>query len=120
MASVSDVNEILSTYSDMMEYSSNQLYVACESALSWVTERLKDGIDDNHPLIARTAAAIAHYNMFFLKLTESDKYESYKAGDMTIKRNLQRELQTERELRDSAIAAASSILTDGGFLFLGN
>ncbi len=119
MASVSDVKEILLTYSDMTEFSSSQLDVACESALDWVTERLKDGTDKSNPLIERTAAAIAHYNMFFLKLTESDKYESYKAGDMTVRRNLQKELQTEKELRDTALAAASSILKDERFCFVG-
>ncbi|MEE1137940.1 MAG: hypothetical protein U0M02_05625 [Acutalibacteraceae bacterium] len=120
MASVSDVNKILCTYSDMFEFSAEQLDVACESALSWVKEHLKDEADESNPMIAITAAAIAHYNMFFLKLTESDKYENYKAGDMTVRRNLQKELQNERELRDTAIAAAASILKDERFCFIGN
>lgn len=120
MSKVSDVLACLTEYADMESYTSQQLQSCCERGLLWVTEHLRPGTDENNPLIITTAAALAHYFFFLTRLTETDKYESYTAGDMTVRRNLEKEMCLETRIKDEAIAAASSILTDGGFFFCGN
>lgn len=120
MASVTDVYNILASYGDAQGYSEEQLTQCAEKGLQWVTARLKDGTDETDPLIAETAAVIAHYFFFVRHLCDSDKYESYKAGDMAISRDLKKELQFEQEVRAEAIAAAAHLLKDGGFCFVGS
>ncbi len=115
MAQVSDVLTCLMNYADMEGYTAEQLEPCCERGLAWVYGKLKPDIDKESPLVVHTAAAIAHYYFFFTRLTETDKFESYTAGDMTVKRNTEKEMKFETLARDEAIANASSILIDGGF-----
>ncbi len=120
MTEVSDVLTCLMNYADMEAYTAEQLQPCCERGLLWVYANLKSGADKESPLIVHTAAAMAHYYFFLTRLTETDKYETYTAGDMTVRRNLEKEMNFESRIKDEAIAAASSILTDGGFFFRGN
>ena len=120
MTQVSDVLNCLVNYADMDSYSAEQLFPSCEKGLAWVYSRLRPGTDRADPLIVHTAAALAHYFFFLTRLTETDKYEAYTAGDITVRRSLEKELRFESHIRDEAIAAASSILTDGGFFFRGS
>ena len=119
MAEVSDVLNCLMKYADMVDYTSEQLEPYCERGLLWVKDKLKPGADKESPLIPHTAAAIAHYYFFLARLTQTDKYESYTAGDMTVRRSIEKEMSFEARVKDDAIAAASSILRDGGFFFSG-
>ncbi|MBQ3136606.1 MAG: hypothetical protein IJB74_03900 [Clostridia bacterium] len=120
MTDVSEVLSCLMKYADMETFTDEQLTPVCERGLLWVYERLKPGADRESPLIPHTAAALAHYFFFLTRLTETDKYEAYTAGDMSVRRNTEKELKLEERIRDEAIAAASSILTDGGFFFCGS
>lgn len=119
MFTVSDVFSALSSYADTADFTEEQLQSSCEDGLNWVLRRLKDGVSDTEPLILETAAAMAHFYFYIRRLTEPDKYESYKVGDMTISQRPEKQFQTEREMRDLAIANASEILKDGGFHFCG-
>ena len=119
MIQVSEVMELLMNYADMEGYSDEQVLPSCERGVQWVTQRLRSGAENNKELINHTAAALAHYFFFLCRLSEPDKYDTYKAGDMSIKRNLEKELLYETEIRNQAIAAASEILEDGGFCFCG-
>ncbi|MBQ7296014.1 MAG: hypothetical protein IJW86_07460 [Clostridia bacterium] len=115
MISVSDVYTILCTYETSKGYTSEELFPCCERGLRWVMSRLKEGTDENDPLIAVTAAAIANFYFFIRRLSDTDTFESYKVGDMTISRNPEKELRLAMQKRSLAIAEASSILNDGGF-----
>lgn len=119
MTEVSNVLTCLMKYADTEGFTAEQLTPCCERGLLWVNERLRPGADRESPLIPHTAAALAHYFFFLARLTEADRYESFTAGDMTVKRSTESELKLEERIRDEAIAAASSILTDGGFYFCG-
>ena len=119
MISISDVYAALCTYESSKAYTGEELFPCCEQGLRWVKANLRDTADENDPLIAQTAAAIADFYLFLKKQTESDTYESYKAGDMTIRRNIEKELLFAEKKRDMAIARAHSILTDGGFYCCG-
>ena len=120
MPEVSDVLSCLKDYADTEGYTDAQLQSFCERGLDWVKERLRPGTDEKSPLIIQAAAAVAHYRLFFTRLTETDRYESYTAGDMNVRRNIEREMSFERQARDEVIASAAAVLRDGGFYFRGN
>ncbi len=115
MISVSDVYGVLCTYETSKGISSEELLPCCKRGLEWVKNRLRDDADENDPLITMTAAAIADFYFFIKRLSDIDSYESYKVGDMTIKRNPEKEMKLALEKRAFAIAEAGSILKDGGF-----
>ena len=119
MIKVSDVYAALCTYESSKGYTGEDLFPCCEQALLWVRENLRDSADENDPLIISTAAAVADFLWFLRKQTETDSYDSYKVGDMTVKRNAERELRVAERKRDLAIARAHSILNDGGFYCCG-
>ena len=119
MINISDVYAALCTYESVKGYDSEVLFPCCEQALSWVNENLRDTADKSNPLIATTAAAIAEFYFFLKRQGETDTYESYKVGDMTVSRNAEKELRIAERKRDLAIARAHSILKDGGFFFCG-
>ena len=115
MINVSDVYAALCTYESSKGYTGEELFPCCEQGLHWMKENLRDTADENDPLIISTAAAIADFYLFLKRQTETDTYESYKVGDMTISRNPEKELRLAERKRDLAIARAHSILKDGGF-----
>lgn len=115
MVSVSDVYSVLCTYENAKGLSSDRLFPLCRRGLDWVKAHLRDDADENDPLIAVTAAAIADFYVFLIRLSDVDSYESYKVGDMTIKRNPEKEIKLALQRRSLAIAEAGSILKDGGF-----
>lgn len=115
MINVSDVYAVLCTYESARGYTGEDLFPCCEQALKWVVDNLRDTADENDPLIASTAAAIANFQFYLRNQTEADSYESYKVGDMTVSRNPEKELRLAERKRDLAIARAHTILKDGGF-----
>ena len=119
MVNISDVYAALCTYESSTGYTSDVLLPCCEQGLQWVKENLKDGVDENNPLIVTTAAALADFYFFLRKQSETDSYENYKVGDMTVGRNPEKELRIAERKRDLAIARAYSILKDGGFFCIG-
>lgn len=119
MIQTSDVLTELMNYADIEGYSESQLCPSCERGLLWVQNKLREGVDEDNVLITHTAAALAHFFFFLCRLAEPDKYATYKAGDMSVSRNIEKEFEFEKNLRKEAIAAASEILKDGGFCFLG-
>ena len=119
MITVSDVYAALCTYESAKGYTGEALFPCCKQGLDWVKSNLKGSADENDPLITDTAAAIADFYLFLKKQTESDTYESFKVGDMTVRRNMEKELILAEKKRDLAIARAHSILIDGGFYCCG-
>lgn len=120
MISVTDVLNALSLYPDTENFSEAQLKHFAETGLNFVKSRLRDNVDESNPLILETAAVVAHYNFFVGTPGTADRYESYKAGDMTIRRNLLKELQFEKEILATALSNAASILVDKEFCFIGS
>ena len=117
MINISDVYAALCTYESVKGYSSDMLFPCCEQGLGWVRENLKDTADENDPLIITTAAALADFYFFLKRQSETDSYDRYNVGDMTVSRNAEKELRVAERKRDLAIARAHSILKDGGFFF---
>ena len=115
MINISDVYAALCTYESSKGYTGEVLFPCCEQGLSWVKENLREETDENDPLIVSTAAAIADFYFFLKRQSETDSYENYKVGDMTVSRNPEKELKIAEIKRDLAIARAQRILKDGGF-----
>lgn len=115
MITVPDVIGALSLYLDTKDCPAEKLTAFAAAGLDYVKSRLKDTADENSPLIIETAAAVAHYHFFLGAISSSDRYESYKAGDMTIRRNIEKELRFEKEVLVASLTKAASILTDTEF-----
>ena len=118
MINISDVYAALCTYESVRGYSSDVLFPCCEQGINWVRDNLRDTADENDPLIVTTAAALSEFYFFLRRQSETDAYESYKVGDMTVSRNAEKELRVAERKRDLALARAHSILRDGGFCFI--
>lgn len=116
MITANDVLTVLSSNYDTEGFPQQELLSCCELGLSFVNERLRVGVSPDNPLIAETAAAVAHYHFFVRTLSEPEKYESYRVGDITINNNPSKALEREMLIRDEAIARANTILEDGGFM----
>ena len=115
MITANDVLAVLRSNYDTAAYPETDLLLSCEYGLSWVNARLKKSVKEDDPLIKQTACAVAHFHFFVRTLTEPEKYESYRVGDVTVNCNPAKALEREKMLRDTALAEASSILVDGGF-----
>ena len=88
---------------------------ACVRAIGEVKQKLRDNADETDPRVAQTAAALARYRLFFDMLESGERFSSYRAGDITIQRDLKAEIAAEKALRDEALIQAAPILKDGGF-----
>ncbi len=115
MITANDVLTVLRSNYDTEDYPEAELLLSCEYGLSRVVSRLKKGVSTSDPLITHTAAAVARFHFFIRSLTEPEKYESYRVGDVAVNCNPDKALEREKMLRDAALAEASSILEDGGF-----
>lgn len=115
MITANDVLAILCSNYDTADYPENDLITCCNIGLRFVNENLRPGVSPDNPLIAETAAAVAHYQFFVRTQAATDKCESYRAGDISVNNNPTAALQREIQIRDDAIARAHSILEDGGF-----
>ncbi len=118
MINISDVYAALCTYESVKGYSSEELLPCCRQGLDWVMENLRETADENDPMITSTAAALADFYFFLKKQSETDSYDSYKVGDMSVSRNAEKQLKLAERKRDLAIANACRILKDGGFCFV--
>lgn len=115
MYTADNVCHALRNFEELSSYSGSILLPSCEAAVNWVTARLRSGVDENDPLILSTAVALAHYFFFLRRLSDPDKYESYKVGDVTVRKDALKLLQIEKEMRNQAIADAAPILKDCEF-----
>ena len=96
------------------------LVKACiEEAVAWVTPRLRDDADDESPQVMSIITALSEFYLFLRSTEEIDGYDTYSVGDLTFRRNCERELRAAKEKRDTAIADACVILKDGGFYCYG-
>ncbi|MBQ8028616.1 MAG: hypothetical protein IJ262_04340 [Clostridia bacterium] len=115
-----DVCAVLKELCDTGEFSLSELLSVCKAGLEWVRSRLKEEVSEENPLVLTTAAAMARFFLFIKMLSQPDDFGSLKVGDMTIKRDFQKEFEIEKELKNQAIVDAAEILKDGGFCFCVN
>lgn len=117
MIEPTDVCAILKEHADLEDVAQEQLLPVCKRALEFVKGLLKEDADSESPCVAALAAAEARVQVFVRMLSEPDRFSSYKAGDMTIQRDLEKEFAIEKAMRDEAFLKSAAILKDGGFYF---
>lgn len=118
MIEATEICALLKECSVFEDVEASAMLPFCRRALEKVVCSLKEGVDLSHPLVLITAAAVARFDLFVSLLGETERFRSYKAGDITIQKDFQREVEVERALRDEALANGAAILKDGGFCFV--
>lgn len=119
MFTASDVAEVVSLLPIAENCDIALISSCCEGAVNWVTERLREGADAESPTILETMVAVAEYRLYEKKVCETDLYDTYSMGDITFRRDCEKELRFAKQKRDDAIASAAAYLKDGGFYFGG-
>lgn len=97
------------------EEGTDKILSLCESALDWVIKRKRDEIDDEDYRIPYAAAAIAYYNYALSKLTDFEEPSSFKAGDITVKKDIREDLAIAEKFKEARLAEVSDILVDTQF-----
>ena len=115
-----DATQVLAVLRDNRLFDETEesvLLRAAARAVGELKERLRPDADETDPRAVLAAAALARFRLF-TELTENgERFAGFKAGDITVNRDLKAEFETERALRDEALCAAVPLLLDGGFFF---
>lgn len=91
----------------------------CGACLDEVSAMLREGVSQDDVRVTSAAAALAYYKMKLSELSSLDGASSFKAGDVTVSRDLHGALNTARSLRDEAFAALAPLMRDERFHFGG-
>ena len=110
-----DICAVLKENSAFESIAPEAILPVCNRVLQALEARVREDADQDDVRLLMLAAALARYELITLLLSQSDRFSSWKAGDITIQKDLQKEMRFERELRDEALAAAAQLLKDGGF-----
>ena len=89
------------------------------SSLERVNSRLKADADRDDVRIAQAAAGLAYYALCVRRAGNSDGVESFKAGDITVKKGADSSLEFAASVRDAALAELTPLLSDDGFFCCG-
>lgn len=121
MVEPAEVCAILKEHADLEDISVTELLPICKRALCFVQSLVKKDVDCDSPRIAALAAAEARLEVFCKMLAAPDRFKSYKVGDMTIERDLEKEFLIEKTMRDKEFLKCTDILEDKGeFYFAAN
>lgn len=102
------------------DLTADDLMPSCRLAVEWLSRHIREDADSDGVLACKVAAAMARFYLFVSLLGKTESYGSFKVGDMTVKRDIQKEYEIEKELRTQALCEAADILKDGGFFFAAN
>lgn len=117
MFTASNVAEVVSALPIAENCDSALVNSCCEFGVNWVNERLKDGADNSSAVVLDAMVALAEYRLYEKRVCETDLYDTYSMGDLTFRRDCEKEMRFAKEKRDYAIASAAAYLKDGGFYF---
>ena len=88
-----------------------------DAAVAYVSDVLKDGVDENDPRVIQFAAAKA-YKSIILSATEADGFTSFSAGSISVTQKTD-SLGNAEDLYSAALSDCSGLISDFGFAFLG-
>ncbi|MGN1194863.1 MAG: hypothetical protein ACI4SB_05225 [Acutalibacteraceae bacterium] len=117
MTDASLILALVKEYTDIEDMKAEEILPLCQRALDFVYSKLKPLVDKELPIVAETAAAVARYYIISKRLGETRRFQKYKVGDVSMERNIEKELAAEKQLYNEALANAAEILKDGGFYF---
>ncbi|MDR1927740.1 MAG: hypothetical protein LBQ33_03770 [Oscillospiraceae bacterium] len=91
----------------------------CAAAAAQLHAMRREETSGDDPRLDYAAACVAHYLLLLRQAGAEDGVASFKAGDITIKKQeLTQRLALAQRLRDDALAEVSGLLRDTGFAAL--
>ncbi|NLA77812.1 MAG: hypothetical protein GX851_08320 [Clostridiales bacterium] len=90
----------------------------CALAAIGISERARVDADLNDERLLNAAAACAFNNLTLLRTVKADDPESFKAGDITVKKNCDSNVRLASKLMESMMLEAAPLLKDTAFGFL--
>ncbi len=117
MINVWSVAQMLEDIGAINEADSKRIVPFCLSACATLTPRLREPEFEDNPAVIMTCAGLALYS-FVMSVGASDEdFSSFKAGDITVSRSSQAQIESAEKLYHSALASATPYLTDVDFVF---
>lgn len=93
------------------------LLMICSSAGKEIRNKVKNEQSMNDERLIAAAAGLAYYMLTLLRCGREDSTESFRAGDVSVTRNVKASLELAAKVRDSYLELAADLLNDGGFAF---
>lgn len=93
------------------------LLMICSSAVKEIRAKVRNKDCINDERLTAAAAGLAYYMLTLLRCGNSDNMESFKAGDVSVTRNVKTSLELAAQVRDSYLELAADLLCDSGFAF---
>ncbi len=93
------------------------LLMICSSAVKEIRGKIKNKECLNDERLTAAAAGLAYYMLTLLRCGSSDNMDSFKAGDVSVTRNVKTSIELAAQVRDSYMELASDLLCDSGFAF---
>lgn len=115
MVTTKDVLALISKQPIVENVDQELVSTCCEMGISYILERIRADVDPGSKQVLYTAAAMAEFYLALKKYSEIDLYDTYSVGDLTFRRDCEKEMNVAMEKMKLAISDASAILKDGGF-----
>lgn len=109
-----DLCNFIALHDDAYEDEREKLLSSCKRAVIWLSKNLRSDADGDSEEAFLAAAAVAKFNHFCEGLSQA---KSFKAGDITVNRDIGAEYQAQTVILENTLAQFSDILEDGGFYF---
>lgn len=109
-----DLCNYISLHDDVDEDERAKLLSCCKRAVTWLSKNLRSDADPDSEEAFLAAAAVAKFNFFCDNLGQA---KSFKAGDITVNRDISAEYQAQTVILENTLAQFHDILEDGGFYF---
>ncbi len=117
MINVWSVAQALEDMGAISEADSKRIVPFCLSACATLTTRLRQPKFEDNPAVIMACAGLALYNFAASVGASDEDFSSFKAGDITISRSSQAQIENAEKFRHSALVSAVPFLTDIDFVF---
>lgn len=107
----------LTAVTDIEESDKTSVMPFCEAAAAVINARIRADADELDSRLVTAAVAVAYSRYLLFRSAAESDVASLKAGDVTISRSSAPVMQAAENFRKTALADASELLTDDGFLF---
>lgn len=107
----------LTAVTDIAETDKTAVMPFCEAAAALINARIRTDADESDSRLLTAAVAVAYSRYLLIRGAAESDVASLKAGDVTISRSSAPVMQAAENFCKTALADASGLLTDDGFLF---
>ena len=107
----------LTAVTDVEEADKASVMPFCEAAAAVINAKMRTDADESDSRLLTAAVAVAYSRYLLIRNAAESDVASLKAGDVTISRSSAPVMQAAENFRKTALADASELLTDDGFLF---